>query len=507
VAVWYLDSENEITEAVARLRGATDEQVVFVVPPGSRIATGRINFKLLAREAGSRGLHLAIASPDEQVRAMATSGGLLALPSVAEAQAALERGDEVGQESEDTGGSETVTTAVTARAEALPPSRTFLARNARRITAAAVGVMTIAVVAVVASLQALPTARIVLTPRTAALGPIAVTVTALPGLAEPDPGALQVPAVSVPVPLAVEGAFPASGSQTSQARARGRVVFSAPPERQGLDIPALTGVGADGVEFRTIESAFLRPTADGSAAEAIVSIEAVRNGPEGNVPAGAIDSVPSLEAQGIRVTNPEPTAGGRFEESPVVTREDYDAAAVDLRNRLAGALTTYQQDPTGVPEGLTVFPETAKPGDVVFDPPAEELVGAAADEFLLTGTMAARVLAVDESEVGSVIASTLADEAPVDMAIVPTTLVIDTGKGVVAGDSVRFEGHARATAQQVIDEAEIVARLAGKPVSEARAILEDLGASTVSVWPEFLGDLPGDRSRIRLEVRAPSTTE
>ena len=57
VAVWYLDSENEITDAVARLRGATDERVVFVVPPGSRIATGRINFKLLSREAEARGLH------------------------------------------------------------------------------------------------------------------------------------------------------------------------------------------------------------------------------------------------------------------------------------------------------------------------------------------------------------------------------------------------------------------------------------------------------------------
>ena len=50
MAVWYLDSEDEITDAVARLRGATEEQVVFVVPTGSRIATGRINFKLLSRE-------------------------------------------------------------------------------------------------------------------------------------------------------------------------------------------------------------------------------------------------------------------------------------------------------------------------------------------------------------------------------------------------------------------------------------------------------------------------
>ena len=81
------------TDAVARLRNATDEQVVFVVPTGSRIATGRINFKLLHREAAARGLRLAIASPDAQVRAMAASAGVLGLSTAAEAEAALERGD------------------------------------------------------------------------------------------------------------------------------------------------------------------------------------------------------------------------------------------------------------------------------------------------------------------------------------------------------------------------------------------------------------------------------
>ena len=64
--------------------------------------------------------------------------------------------------------------------------RSFLGRNGRRISVVVVAVLTVAVVGVVASLQTLPTARIVLTPRTAALGPLAITVTALADLAEPD---------------------------------------------------------------------------------------------------------------------------------------------------------------------------------------------------------------------------------------------------------------------------------------------------------------------------------
>ena len=94
MAVWYLDNDDEITDAVARLRGASDAHVVFVVPPGSRIATGRINFKLLAREAETRDLGMAIASRDEQVRALAASAGVLVAATADEAEAALERGDE-----------------------------------------------------------------------------------------------------------------------------------------------------------------------------------------------------------------------------------------------------------------------------------------------------------------------------------------------------------------------------------------------------------------------------
>ena len=31
MAVWYLDNDDEITDAVARLRAATDDRVVFVL--------------------------------------------------------------------------------------------------------------------------------------------------------------------------------------------------------------------------------------------------------------------------------------------------------------------------------------------------------------------------------------------------------------------------------------------------------------------------------------------
>src|SRR6188472_3476703 len=86
MSVWYLELDDEITDAVARLRAAKDDRVVFVVPAGSRIGTGRINFRLLAREAVSRDLRIALVSADAQVRSLAASAGLPVYASVGESE-------------------------------------------------------------------------------------------------------------------------------------------------------------------------------------------------------------------------------------------------------------------------------------------------------------------------------------------------------------------------------------------------------------------------------------
>ena len=118
---------------------------------------------------------------------------------------------------------------------ALPGS--FVGRNGRRISVAVVTVLTVAVVGVVASLQTLPTARIVLTPRTAALGPLAITVTALADLEEPDIDAREVPAVTCPYRSPSTARSWPRARRSSRARARGSVVFSAPLERTASTSP------------------------------------------------------------------------------------------------------------------------------------------------------------------------------------------------------------------------------------------------------------------------------
>ncbi len=507
MAVWYLDNDAEITDAVARLRGTSDEHVIFVVPPGSRIATGRINFKLLAREAGSRAKDMAVVSADEQVRALATSAGVLAVATVDLAQAALERGDlpPTPAETLEPAAGTDATPPEAASLEGEPAGR--LVWRSQRIRVATVLVLALALVGVFAASQVLPSARITLQPRVSALGPIAVDVMALPSVLEPDVEHGQIPAVTLPIPLDVRGTFSASGSATIETRADGEVVFSSPEQPNEQAIPAGTRVRTPaGVEFQTTEAVTLPPT-EADPAEVTAAVEAVRSGAEGNVPPGAISVVPSLEGQGISVRNPAETSGGRFEERPQVTAEDYDAAAVDLQNRLAGALVAYLRDPANTPPDLTVYPETAQLGTIEHDPAPEDLVGSNMAEFELGGSVLASVLAVDAGLVDDITRARLLAAVPEGTALLVDSVKLEHSEGTADGQRIHFGGQGDGQTSMLIDADALVEGVAGLPVSEAQAILQRFGEATVSVWPGFLTDLPADQERIELDVTEPSTTE
>ena len=88
----YLDVDDEITSAAARIRAAAADEVALVLPFGSRLATSRINFRLLAREAAARGKRIEIVCADASARALAVAAGLPTHTSVA-AFEAHRRGD------------------------------------------------------------------------------------------------------------------------------------------------------------------------------------------------------------------------------------------------------------------------------------------------------------------------------------------------------------------------------------------------------------------------------
>jgi hypothetical protein len=83
----YLDVDDEITSAASRVRETEGRRVALVLPYGSRVATSRINFRLLSRDALINEKQLAVVAGDSATRALAASAGLPVFASIAEYEA------------------------------------------------------------------------------------------------------------------------------------------------------------------------------------------------------------------------------------------------------------------------------------------------------------------------------------------------------------------------------------------------------------------------------------
>src|SRR5512141_2273096 len=99
----YLDIDDEITSAAARVRSTDARRVALVLPYGSRVATSRINFRLLSRDALINEKQLAVVAADPATRALAASAGLPVFGSVGEYESSFaglepEPGDDHGPE-------------------------------------------------------------------------------------------------------------------------------------------------------------------------------------------------------------------------------------------------------------------------------------------------------------------------------------------------------------------------------------------------------------------------
>jgi hypothetical protein len=127
--VIYLDIDDEITSAAARIRTVEGRRAAVVLPHGSRVATSRINFRLLARDALTHEKRLSIIAPDAATRALAASAGLPVFGSVGEYEDSLGP----GADAEATGAA----TAAAAAAAAETPRAAEAAQAAAAAAAAA----------------------------------------------------------------------------------------------------------------------------------------------------------------------------------------------------------------------------------------------------------------------------------------------------------------------------------------------------------------------------------
>lgn len=530
----YLEADDELTTAAERLRSAGGDSLVLVLPPGSAIATSRINFRLLVREAERLGRRLAIVSPDRTTVALAESAGLAAYGSVVEAEGGIgpgggpgagdgrgEPASTEGSRRDDAlrgGASLRGTTGIRGSASVLPgatkPSSGGPDRGrapggrreppaSRRVASALVGLVAIgglAAGAVAAAALLLPSATVEVTVRATGLPPIEATIVADPTATAVDPVGGVIPATVRTFPLGASGTFPATGVRVEEAPARGSVRWQNCDPTRSYTIPGGTSVrtGA-GVAFLTGESVFLPVAVLTGQPPRItcqlrdVAVVAAVDGTTGNVAAGAIDTVPgSYNSVVIRVSNPLATSGGTRVERPQVTAADVAAAVAVLEADLDAALVRSVEAVAGdaAGGGPIVFEATASRDAATVSPGAESLVGAEVERFELSASATGRVLAADPALAGELVEGRLEAAVPAGSSFVAGSLVVEVGEGSVVDGSIAFPVRGTASVVRVVEPAAVRAAVGGRGIEAARAAASSFGSASVVVWPDWVTSLP-----------------
>jgi hypothetical protein len=560
----YLDADDEITSAATRIRTADAARIGLVLPFGSRVATSRINFRLLAREAQANGRRLDIVAPDASARALAASAGLPVFASVAEYEAALDG----GLDQEDAGaGASAAAGAVAASAAMkategtvpLPPAEAAgtaagaaagrsweqvtpldpgdqaqldeivgrsrqppVARPRRRgpggrtiagLFALALALGLVVVAGATAAVLVLPTADITVTPRIEPVGPIAITITADPRVTAVDPDAVVIPAQTLDIPVEVSGEFPATGKRVEETRAKGKVRWTNCDPTAAYTIRRGTIVKTSGgTSFATAEQVLLSVAGlSGSPPKLTVrcttndvDVTAVEPGKDGNVAAGAIKVVPArYNRKVISVTNPVATKGGSRQEFPRVSRKDVDAALAALEKDLAAQFATELENPELAPPGTTVFPETAVAGEPVPTVDPATLVGQEVESFTLGLTATGTVLAVDEGPIEAIAEAQLAEAVDEGYELVEGSMRIQVGEGTVTEGLVDFPVIGSARQVRPLDAAALELAVLGLTETEAAAVLAPYGDAVIVLWPGWVTSVPNLDQRVTLIVAEP----
>jgi hypothetical protein len=243
--------------------------------------------------------------------------------------------------------------------------------------------------------------------------------------------------------------------------------------------------------------------------QAQVGIQALDEGPAGNVPANQINMVEGVAGLAVKAINPAATSGGGIVTKRAVTIEDYThARAVLMDKLLQSALAKMQQDPEVTRNGLYILPNTLFIADVQ-DETYDRFVTEQADEVRLDMRLQVAGYAVTPADLKSVAQTILTDKVPAGFSL----LDYSVERGDVAeegtGNRIEFFMVAHGVAGAKIDENEVKKLIRGKTVAEAQSVLLQklslTGNPIISVEPDWLFNytnrLPLITLRIQTQVK------
>jgi hypothetical protein len=525
MAIYYLDVDDEITSAAARIRDSSDSRIALVLSGGSRVATSRINFRLLAGETKHRNKHLAIIAADPSVQSVARSADLPVYGSVADyekAEAAL-AGATKGRAAGPVAGAldELALTVApgtapvrapaygTTRVPGSPYGGSSPGPTRRVPWVVVAGTLMLVIILVsVGVFVFYPSATVVLTLRAETVGPITVSVKVDPNAPATNYQAGTVPGVNKVFPVQASDTYAATGQNVVETAATGTVTFTSKNTVEALPIVSGTTVStSDGVAFVTTKSVTV-PKANFDThvvGTADAPVQAVVKGVAGNVGANKIVRVPAdLAALQVSVTNKAATAGGAHTVTLKVQQSDIDAAEVALEATLEANFAEAWKAPGAVPSGSSLFAESAKLGVATCSPDPGGLVGQVEDSFTLDCQATGTATLADMSNVTDLVKRKVGATVKSGYSLVDGSVTTKNAAGSMQGSAFVLPVTAQGMEVSTVDVGQLRRAIEGMTADAARAYLAQYGDADISLSPGWSSTIPTFEFRIDIQVVTPT---
>ncbi len=491
----HLKPDDDLAVLRHRIRQARNGRILIVLPWETRLFANPLDGERVRREAERLGAEVAVVSEDPDRRAYVRWIGLPAFASVEEAEAARRwpRPEREPLEPPPRAWWEEEIPLRPPPARPLPP----WARNVRLGARLSVFIATLLVILAFAY-AVVPQATVTLVPT---VETVRATVPVWAGLDTQavDAAGGQIPARRVGDYFAGSLEVETTGTAAYESgRATGTVLFTN-MLGQEITVPARTVVrtsaGAFPVRFATTQDVTVPPFG-----QAPAPIEALEEGPVGNVGAGLINQVEGVNALALRVINPEPTRGGGLQEVRAVSQEDMDRAREQLTARLLEE--AYQ--------GLQAYLE---PTEVLFRQSLEiQASEVSYDRFLYEQADKLQVymkllvtgMAVDRDNAEAVGYAALVRRLPPDHVLVGTEFEIREPTAGPENGVIQFAVSAVGYAAAEVDPEVVRQTVRGKSLPQAADLLADrwplAQPPQIQVWPRWLTRMPLLPLRITVQV-------
>jgi hypothetical protein len=496
----YVESEEEISEVVERLRRSPGSETMLVLPMRSRVGQSRFNFQLLRNYASGMGKRVTVVCDDPAVQKMAAESGFPVfgavgpmgegIPSEPEAQPRPRRWWERNV------APPTAHVGVAAPKKLLTKTATELKPGRFLLYIAAA---TLVAVGLLAAAIYVPSASVTLVAQAQPYTLKGVEIQAQPGKAPIHVRANTVSGSN-------SQSFKTTGlDQVQAALAFGQVTYTndcnAPPPPPppakppaGLGIPrGQRFLNTNGIMFAQTSGNLTVPWRSGGQPGIVggVNVSAIKPGVAGNVGSDTILGWQAfVDSQGqpnnpyscLTVNNPSAIAGGLDASSkPVMTESDFDAGRAQLEQELRQVLA--QQLATNVQSGEKLS-ETLIYGAPQYN--TDHAPGSNVPSFTGTMTLSAEGDFYVDADVQKAFQQYLSSRVPSDQQLLTESpiqvdyRILNASKG----GNLTFLGNATAFVAPLLDQKKILAQIVGRPLSAAKLYLEKLPVRSVTIKEE-----------------------